>query len=293
LSVAFLILTTQCNRTCTYCFYETGYQGRGDPSRLLCVDARLLERLRDAGIDKIILSGGEPLIRRDIVEIVQKITDCGFFSLMLTNGEMMTHDLLDRLVNAGLGAVSISLDSLAKGQGAKAPWDVLEWVIHHVHLRSAVITPMTRHNVEKIGEIVTKIFDLGSYALLQPVFLPDDHPLYATLSLNNCTPAEKSFFENAIQVWINLYGKCNYADLLLDYYSKRERVPAFCTMGTDSVVIEPDGTVFPCFHRRDLSAGNLFSSDPGAVLQKAFDFGPELHPAPCFGEHCISLFSHL
>lgn len=293
MTVAFLLLTTECNRTCPYCFYETGYQGRGDPSRQLRVDSRLFDALRSVGVDKLIISGGEPLIRKDIVELVQKITDQGFFSLMLTNGELMTEPLLDQLVAAGLGAVSLSLDSMARGNEAKAPWEVLARIISKPNLHSAVITPITRRNVHKVGEIVTRVNQLGSYALLQPVFIPEEHPLHAELSLNQCTPEEKLAFRSAIETWVTIYGKSAYAELLLDFYPDGKAAPAFCTMGTHSVVIEPDGRVFPCFHRRDLSAGNLLESDPAVVLKKALAFGPELHPAPCFGEHCISLFSHL
>ncbi|MFH2001075.1 MAG: radical SAM protein [Planctomycetota bacterium] len=293
MSTAFLLLTTQCNRSCSYCFYETGYQDRGDPSCRLPVDSHLLRALSKAGVDKVILSGGEPLILPDIVEIAQKITDQGFFPLLLTNGELLTPGLLEQLVKAGLGAVSLSLDSMAKDGSAKAPWDVLKLVTTQDRLHSAVITPISRLNVGVASEIITKIYNVGSYALIQPVFVPGHHPLHAALSLQGCTPAERLRFEEAIQAWVALYGRSAYADLLFDFYRSVEAVPVSCTMGTDSVIIEANGDVFPCFHRRDLCAGNILRSDPDIVLAEAFKHGPALLHAPCFGEHCISLFSHL
>jgi hypothetical protein len=64
-------------------------------------------------------------------------------------------------------------------------------------------------------------------------------------------------------------------------------------MGTESIVVDASGEVLPCFHRRDLAAGNLLEDDPLRVIERARRAAAALRPAPCFGEHCISLFSHL
>lgn len=67
---------------------------------------------RDIGIEKIRLSGGEPLIRTDIVEIVEKIATLGFRDISITTNGTMLAGYADKLVKAGLNRVNVSLDTL-------------------------------------------------------------------------------------------------------------------------------------------------------------------------------------
>jgi len=173
LATAFLILTTRCNRRCSYCFYETGYQDRGDQKLTLEVDEALLCLLGRSRIDKLILTGGEPLLLPGIVETVRLAAGRGFFTLLLTNAELLTPDLLERLVGAGLRAISISLDSIVEGPEDKAPWRSLELVAARRDLSCAVITPISRRNLSALPGIMERISGLGLYILLQPVFAPN------------------------------------------------------------------------------------------------------------------------
>ncbi|MHC4941553.1 MAG: radical SAM protein [Planctomycetota bacterium] len=297
MQIAFLILTTRCNRRCSYCFYETGYQARKDPDRVMPVEDGLLSALRGVGIDKLILTGGEPLILPHIAEIVEKTCAHGFSPLLLTNGELLSTELLGRLVRSGLKALTLSLDSLAPGSGspeAKAPWDVLDLVKDYMaQVQAAVITPITRANLASLPEIINRISGLGLYLLLQPVFVPKSHELHSELSLRECTGEEQQRFLDIIDLWESSYGPSSYARLLKDFYTQQDSRPPYCLMGTESIVVDSTGEVLPCFHRRDLAAGNLLEDDPAQVIERARRKGDELRPAPCFGEHCISLFSHL
>ena len=60
----------------------------------------------------IIITGGEPLVREDIVECCRAIRDHGFPWGMVTNGLYLTPELLHQLVDAGMHAMTISLDGL-------------------------------------------------------------------------------------------------------------------------------------------------------------------------------------
>lgn len=292
--IAFLILTTRCNRRCSYCFYETGYQDRAAPEAVLPLEDRLLSALKTAGVDRLILTGGEPLILPDIAGVVERTVAKGFSPLLLTNGEALTDESLKDLVRAGLQAITISLDSLADEEpGAKAPWEALRRVAEAKGLHASVITPITRANLSSIPEIVTRIHDLGLNLLLQPVFIPENHPLSTKLSLRCCDKAQRRAFLEAVDAWESGFGASRYADLLRDFYSAVSEKPLSCAMGTAVLVVDATGDVYPCFHRQDLKAGNILESDPLSVLARVQEKGRPLHDAHCFGEHCISLFSHL
>jgi MoaA/NifB/PqqE/SkfB family radical SAM enzyme len=292
--LAFLILTTECNRRCPYCFYETAHQDRGDTSLVLPVDHRLLSGLSRAGIRRLILTGGEPLLVPHLENIVRKAVEVGFDTLLLTNGDRLDAPSLEALVSAGLCGISISLDALSSGAESKAPWEALERVSSHGRLRAAVISPVTRSNLGIMPEIIQRISTLGLSLLLQPVFLPEKDTLFTKFSLRSCTEEELSHLDQVLGLWEDLYGKSGYADLIRGFYAKPGSArPDFCTMGTDTVVIDSNGDVLPCFHRRDLEPGNVLAGDPVTALSRSFELGAGLRGASCFGEHCISLFSYL
>ncbi len=290
----FLILTTRCNRSCSYCFYETGYQHRGDRSIALHVDEGMLASLREAGVDKLIFTGGEPLLAPGAAGIVKTASDMGFYTLLLTNGDLLDPPCMDRMVDSGLDAVTISLDAPAEGEESKAPWELLHRMKSSVDVACAVITPVTRRNIGSMPEIMKRISSMGLYLLVQPVFVPPDNQHHSRLSMSASTPDEMKKFMSILRLWISLYGPSGYADLVRRFYTSGQDVkPSHCTFGTDASVIDSNGDLMPCFHRRDLVAGNVFASKPASVVQSCFELGKPLRSAPCFGEHCISLFSHL
>ncbi|MBU0754228.1 MAG: radical SAM protein [Planctomycetes bacterium] len=293
MEVAFLILTTQCNRRCSYCFYETGYQGRASPDRILLIDDPLLSALQKAGVNKLILSGGEPMILPGIIGLVNTMVDKGFFTLLLSNGLDLAGGKLQRLVDSGLHALSVSLDSLAEGAEAKAPWEVLQKAADFKELHTSAITPITRANVSAIPQIVDRIHAMGLNLLLQPVFIPQDHPLYPTLSLHDCDEKESDLLLEAVQAWEDAYGASFYSALLKNFYQEGGLNPLTCQMGTHCMVVDVTGDCYPCFHRKDLCGGNLLDGDPAEVIACVQRKGVQLQDASCFGEHCISLFSHL
>lgn len=74
---------------------------------------RLAGLFKMLGVDKVRLTGGEPTIRRDLVDIVSSLhTKIGFNSIGMTTNGIALVRRLDQLVDAGLTALNISLDTL-------------------------------------------------------------------------------------------------------------------------------------------------------------------------------------
>ncbi|MFR4905284.1 MAG: GTP 3',8-cyclase MoaA, partial [Fusobacterium sp.] len=72
----------------------------------------------ELNIKKIRLTGGEPLLRQDIVELVKGIKDRGIEKIYITTNGILLADKIDDLKNAGLNGVNISLDTLDREQFA-------------------------------------------------------------------------------------------------------------------------------------------------------------------------------
>ncbi|XP_071454686.1 molybdenum cofactor biosynthesis protein 1 isoform X2 [Hetaerina americana] len=114
-------LTERCNLRCQYCMPREGVK-LTPSNKLLTTDEviRLAEIFVREGVNKIRLTGGEPTIRKDLVDIVRAISALNGKPkmLMTTNGLTLTR-MLPELYHAGLSSVNISLDSLRPERYAK------------------------------------------------------------------------------------------------------------------------------------------------------------------------------
>lgn len=105
-----LWLTSRCNYRCRMCAVP-GMQS--SPEMTLEVLSVVADNLKKIGVSQVIFTGGEPLLRDDIVDIVRLFHQYGFILRIQTNGgAQVTEELLDRCYAAGLDDISISLDTL-------------------------------------------------------------------------------------------------------------------------------------------------------------------------------------
>lgn len=110
-----LSVTERCQLRCTYCLPERGCgavrdHGRElDHGQIISIIAALRHR---HGVRRLRLTGGEPLLRRDIPAIVARVRELGVTDVALTtNGQLLARDAL-ALADAGLTRVNVSIDSM-------------------------------------------------------------------------------------------------------------------------------------------------------------------------------------
>lgn len=110
-------ITERCNLRCLYCMPEEGVPLQPD-SHILSRDEikQLASIFVSQGVDKIRLTGGEPTVRRDIVEIVQDLKSLGVKELGITSNGIALHRKLPLLVESGITALNLSLDTLQDGK---------------------------------------------------------------------------------------------------------------------------------------------------------------------------------
>ena len=104
--------TNACNMYCDHCYREAGCKAEEE---LSTAEAKtLLEQIARANFKIMIFSGGEPLMRPDIVELVAYASSLGLRPVFGTNGTLITLDMAKKLKEAGAMGMGISLDSLDK-----------------------------------------------------------------------------------------------------------------------------------------------------------------------------------
>ncbi|WP_297713066.1 GTP 3',8-cyclase MoaA [Clostridium sp.] len=107
-------VTDKCNLRCIYCMDEKDNTFLKNDEKLTDDEIyRVVKESSELGIKKVRITGGEPLVRPDLVKLVSKINNIpGIEEIYLTTNGILLADMIDELVLNGLKGVNISLDSL-------------------------------------------------------------------------------------------------------------------------------------------------------------------------------------
>lgn len=145
----------------------------------------LIDELAQLGCRKIHLSGGEPLLRPETPELVAHASQLGMRVTLTTNGTLVDKALAKRLVEAGLRAVSVSIDSPLRKvhdhiRGVPGAWKksvrAVQYFRRHAHkgkLTIRVNTVVSRLNYDSLGGLAEFLNQLGANAL--HLIAVDDH----------------------------------------------------------------------------------------------------------------------
>jgi GTP 3',8-cyclase len=114
-------ITDKCNFRCTYCMPAEGLPWLKKAEILSYEEIERIARVAvNIGIEQIRLTGGEPLVRRDIPDLVRQLRKIeGLRSLSLTTNGILLKQLAGALAEAGLTRINVSLDSLIREKFAK------------------------------------------------------------------------------------------------------------------------------------------------------------------------------
>ncbi|OEG00042.1 cyclic pyranopterin phosphate synthase [Vulcanibacillus modesticaldus] len=114
-------VTDRCNLRCVYCMPEEGVEFVNQDSLLTYEEIAEVVRVgAEFGIRKIRLTGGEPLVRKDIELLIEKISNIdGIEDIALTTNGIYLAKMAEKLKDAGLTRVNISLDTLKQDRFKK------------------------------------------------------------------------------------------------------------------------------------------------------------------------------
>ena len=107
-------ITDRCNLRCTYCMPEEGVESMPHEELLSYEELFIaIEKFVELGVKKLRITGGEPLVRKDVVKFIEKVASLNKLEdiAMTTNG-ILLKELAIPLKKAGLHRVNISLDTM-------------------------------------------------------------------------------------------------------------------------------------------------------------------------------------
>jgi len=161
-------VTLRCNLKCAHCYINAN---ETQPVNELSTDGAkmLIHQITEVSRPLLILSGGEPLLREDIYEIIRYGADRGLRMGMGSNGMLIDEEAARRLEEAGMGTVAISLDSSIpehhdRFRGVKGCWqhavDAIK-ALKKTRIEVQVNCTVTQENYDEVEDIMALAEELG------------------------------------------------------------------------------------------------------------------------------------
>lgn len=175
INYARISLTEKCNLRCIYCM-PNGYTPNSKGEITKEEVNKIVGALASLGINKVRFTGGEPLVREDIVDIVRETKEIqGIEEIAITTNGVLLKDKLKDLKEAGLTRINISLDSLKKD----------------------TFKDMTGGNVEGILSAIKAAIDFGIVVKLNmlPIKGYNENEIIDFINLTKAMPIEIRFIE--------------------------------------------------------------------------------------------------
>lgn len=258
-------VSLRCNARCIHCYSNSG-PGVRHPLELNTAEAlSVIDQLADAGLLILAFSGGEPLLRRDIFELIGHAVDHGLIVNIATNGAIITDGLAIRLRESGVRSITVSLDGAVASTHDnfrqfpglfERTVNAIRILARHEHRVVVSFTPTSRNHAE--GRAVVELaYALGASAVNMSEYVPAGRGT-TDLCLDPKT------LQSVIQDWIAMrreyagrmqiiWHDCRVA--LLVPPEERDRYSG-CGAGKLTARICVDGTLTPCVFLPN-PAGNL------------------------------------
>ena len=285
-------LTYACPLHCPYCSNPLNL---ADYSDELDTDEwrRVLAEARALGVLQLHLSGGEPLQRRDLVEIVAGARDLGFYTNLITSALGLSRRRAEELKAAGLDHVQISIQADEQSVSDRiAGTPSYERKISAARMVKELDWPLTmnvvihRHNIDRMGRILHLAEELEA----DRIELANTQ-YYGWARRNRAallpTRAQLDRAEKVVrEARRRLDGKMEIIYVIPDYYSKYPK-PCMGGWGKNQLTVTPNGNVLPCpaAHTLELPRATVRKSSLTAIWAESPLFqrfrGTDWMPEPC------------
>ena len=260
-------LTYRCPLQCPYCTNPLElHQHKNELDTSAWMD--VLSQARELGSVQLGLSGGEPLIRKDLEQIVEHASEIGFYSNLITTGIGFTEKRVKDLKACGLDHIQLSIQDKAKTADAffkntrtlSHKKQVASWIKDSGYPMVVNIV-LHRHNLDHIETLIQTAIEIGADSI---ELANAQYHGWAFKNRHHLIPTPQQLVTSeAISArYQKLYkGKVDIFYVVPDYHEGSPK-PCMSGWGNISLTISPNGQALPC-----LSAGIL----PGLELPNVKD----------------------
>lgn len=262
-------ITLKCNIHCLHCGSSADIHKR--PKELTTAEALdLIEQLADINCGRVVLSGGEPFLRKDWATLAMRATDLGMLVSFISNGYVVNEDVVDVLRVIQPAGISFSLDGGCEEthdyiRGKKGVFKRCVRALNltsKAGLYSSAVTSVHKKNLNELDDILKILLDNGVCAWQIQTATPQGR-MPRELAMN-----EDEYYELAKFV---VRAREEYGNLIrilpadcIGYYSTLDKnfergAWRGCGAGMNTIGIESDGGIKGCLslHGEEFIEGNI------------------------------------
>ena len=313
-------LTTGCNLRCIHCRASaTELMSSADLNYRRCCE--VIDQIAEYAPLILVLSGGEPLWRRDVFDIARHAVSKNLRVALATNGTLVDEAMADRIKQSGIVRVSVSLDGADRHthdafRGEGGAFDAAIAGLRHLHaigVSTQINTSVARHNVDQLPEILKLAKSLGVAAFHIFLLVPVGCGL--TIAEDQLIQGKEYedvlnwFYDRSLDSGLELKATCapHYYRILRQRRAEARRagqdVPELashgmhattrgCLAGSGVCFISHQGEVFPCGYL-PLAAGDLKKDRFHDVWEQAPVFASLRQPNLLEGKCGLCEFKHV
>ncbi|MEO0227053.1 MAG: radical SAM protein [candidate division WOR-3 bacterium] len=253
-----IAVTYRCNLDCEFC-----YVGHRDYPELGTSDLKkiIFKIYNEAKIPSVSFTGGEPLMRNDIVALVEYARKIGLWTNLITNGTLLDSKLAKSLKQAGLNSAQVSLEGPDakihdRITGIPGSFDNTIAGIKYLLEQGLSVhtnTTVSRHNIDYLPEILKLIKSLGLRRLSMNLMIPcgsaekrrDLWVSYSEIGQHILKIKYLAQRENIQFLWYSPVPMCEFNPIAYGFGNKS------CAAITGLLSIDPLGNVLPCSSWRE------------------------------------------
>ncbi len=286
-------LTHRCPLHCVYCSNPLELGRRADELTTE-IWSRVFREAVEAGVLQVDFTGGEPLARPDILELVRAARETGLYVNLITSGMPLDEARLDQLVQAGLDHIQLSFQGASEEAaneiaGTKAHANKLR-VLDWLKTRRLAVTlnfVIHRRNIDQLAEMLA-LAESSCAGRIE--FANVQYYGWAFANRKNLLPTRQQLdrsVELLKRAEERLRGRINVEFVVPDYYAT---YPKACMggWGRKMMLVTPSGDVLPCHAAQvipNLHFDNLKNRSLREIWEKSEAFqkfrGEEWMPEPC------------
>ena len=248
-------LTSKCNERCIHCYIPLKQRKAAPVVDLSTEEVKsVLRQAKDMGTLCVTFSGGELLLRQDLLEILQFARECDFIISLFSNVTLLTSQMVKKLLELNIASVQVSLYSLnpdihdsitgLKGSCEKTRQGIE--MLLDTGIGVVINCPILKTNKDSVLEVQTfaetKNIKFGSDYLLIAQSNFDKSNLDFRLDLKDARDVITGMIENNASYRKNIMSKLN------NYDAEERKVEdrLACGVGIDTLSIASNGDIIPC-----------------------------------------------
>ena len=273
LNYLFWECTLRCNLNCIHCGSDCMRDSK-TPDMAIADFLKVLEKVSqfyNPNKVMIAITGGEPLVRKDLEECGQKLYDRGFPWGIVSNGYILTAERLASLCKTGLRSITISLDGLQESHNwLRGKQDSFQKAIAAIHLCAAnkalvfdVVTCVNKRNIVELESIKNLLIKAGVRKWrLFTIFPKGRAKQNEELELSNEQFKGMLDFITDCRKKKTIEASYGCEGFLGNYEGKVRDGYFFCRAGINVASILADGSISACPSLRgDFIQGNIYKDD--------------------------------